>query len=264
MDINKISSSRISNLQPINEGISNGSHLSFSENEYNMAKDNFALFAPCISLNDKNILDAGCGMGGKTVYYAENGSNSVMGLDRDANHIRYAKEFALKREVSNVEFLKGNLISLPFESNWFDIIFLNDVVEHIRRPILINALAECKRVVKADGKICLEFPPWTSPYAAHLNEYIKIPWCQFVFSSDSLIRMTKKKKPQPRYGQLSVIERFQELNHITIEEFKSVINELDLKVINFELHMINNIKNLRSIPFFNKFLTTRVVAVLSK
>lgn len=237
---------------------------SYSEAGYRGAKSNLALHAPYINLKDKMVLDAGCGLGGKTVFYAENGCKLIIGIDMDENHIKYANEFAKKKGVLNAKFRVGSLDALPFESNKFDIIFLNDVVEHIRKPILISALAECKRVIKANGRICLEFPPWTSSDAAHLYDYIHIPWCQVFFSSETLINVTRRMKPKPRYGKLSYIEHFQELNHITIQEFKDIIRKLDFKVINFELHIIKNIRILKYISFFNKYLTSRVVAVLSK
>ena len=240
------------------------SSQSYSVSEYDRAKDTLALHAPYINLKDQIVLDAGCGLGGKTVFYAENGCNSIIGIDIDENHIKYASQFAKKKGVLNAEFIIGSLYTLPFKSNKFDIIFLNDVVEHIRRPILISALEECKRVIRVNGRICLEFPPWTSPYAAHLYDYIYIPWCQLLFSSVTLINVIKRMKPKPRYGKLSFIEHFQELNHITIKEFKDIIGKLDFKVINFELHMIKNIKILRYIPFLNKYLITHVIAVLSK
>ncbi len=236
--------------------------LSYPEMEYNWGKKKMAFYTPYIDLKDKIILDAGCGLGGKTVLYAENGCKSIIGIDMDENHINYAREFSIKKGVFNAAFMTGNLSTLPFKSNTFDIIFLNDVVEHLRRPILINALAECKRVIKVDGKICLEFPPWTSPFAAHLN--IKVPWCHLFFPQETLINLTRRMNPKPRLGKLSVIEHFLELNHITIEEFKDIIKKLDFKVINHELVMLNNIKTFTYVPFYNKFLTSRVVAVLSK
>ncbi|MFA5771356.1 MAG: methyltransferase domain-containing protein [Thermoplasmata archaeon] len=236
----------------------------YSEAEHSWAKDGLALYAPYIDLKDKMVLDAGCGLGGKTIFYAENGCKLITGIDIDEEHIKYAKEFAEKKGVSNAEFRVGSLDMLPFESDKFDIIFMNDVIEHIKRPILPKVLEECKRVIKENGRICLEFPPWTDAYAAHLYDYIYIPWCQLLFSSETLIRVIKRMDPQPRHGKLSVIEHFQELNRISIEEFEDIVKMRDFKVVSFERRTIKNIKFLRHIPFFNKYLITRVVAVLSK
>lgn len=254
----------LNNFFPKGKAEGRESPQSYSQAEYGWAKHSLELHAPYINLKDKIVLDAGCGLGGKTVFYAENGCKSIIGIDIDENHIKYANEFAKKKGVFNAEFMVGSLDALPFEANKFDIIFLDDVVEHLRRSILISALEECKRVIEVNGGICLEFPPWTSPYAAHLYDYIHIPWCQLAFSSETLINVTKRMKPKPRHGKLSLIEHFQELNHITVKEFKHIIRKLDFKVINCEVHMIYDTKILRCVPFFNKYLIDRVVAVLTK
>ena len=96
----------------------------------------------------------------------------------------------------------------------------------------MNALKECKRVIKPNGRICLEFPPWTSWDASHLYDYIYIPWCQLVFSTETMVNVIKTMNPKPRYGKLSVVEHFLELNRLTITEFKGIILELNFKVIN--------------------------------
>ena len=254
----------LSNLLPHHQKAGRESPDAYSEAEYSGAKDSLALYARHIDLKDKVVLDAGCGLGGKTVYYAEQGCRSIVGIDMDDNHIRYAEAFAAKKATANAEFKRGMLNELPFESDTFDIIILNDVVEHIDREILAKALTECKRVVKAGGRICMEFPPWQSHDAAHLDDYIHIPWMQVLFSSETLINVTKRMNPKPRHGKLSVIKHFEQLNRITTKEFKRIIRDLDFKVINLRHRMIKGIMCLRYVPFLNKYLTVRVIAVLSK
>lgn len=238
------------------------SNSSYSEKEYDWGKEKLAYYTPYIDLKDKTVLDAGCGLGGKTVLYAEMGCKAIFGIDMDENHINYAKDFSDENDISNSDFMVGNLSTLPFESDTFDIIFLNDVVEHIRKPLLIKTLSECKRVVKTNGQICLEFPPWTSPFAAHLN--IIVPWSHLYLSEDTLIQLARRNESGSRLGKLSNIEHFLELNHITIKEFKEIIKKLDFKIINYEEIMLKNLKLLNYIPYYDKYLTSRVVAVLSK
>ena len=214
----------------------------YAESQYNRAYSSLALYESHIELEDKDILDAGCSLGGKTVYYAEHGCKSITGVDRDDVYIKHAKQFAKKKGMLNIQFKIAELNKLPFESDSFDLIFLNDVVEHIRRPVLIEALKECKRVVKPNGRICLEFPPWTSWDAAHLYDYIYIPWCQLFFSDETLINVLGRMDLKPRFGRLSTTQFFQELNRITIAEFWDIISRLDLKVINSDRRMIKKNK----------------------
>lgn len=237
---------------------------SYSEAQYAWAIEGLSYFGDYLEFKDKEILDAGCGYGGKTIFYGEQCSKHVIGVDIDEKHIKYAKEYARKKAFLNVEFKVANLANLSFESDEFDIILLNDVVEHISRPILVDVLKECKRVLKKEGRIFIEFPPWTSAFAAHLYDYIHIPWCQFIFSSETLSNVTRKLQCHENFGTLTIVENFQQLNHITMNEFKEIIRNLDFKVVHSKMTMLRKIHWFRYLPFFNKFLASRFVAILSK
>lgn len=191
-------------------------------------------------------------LGGKTVYYSENGCKSIIGIDIDETRIKYSNQFAKRKETSNVQFKTADVSALPFDSNRFDVIFLNDVVEHISRSALMSALKECKRVIKPNGRICLEFPPWTSWDASHLYDTIYIPWCQLIFSTETLVSVIKTMNPKPGFSKLSVIDHFLELNRLTIPEFKDIIQELNFKVINTYQLMIKSKKVLKHLPIINK------------
>jgi ubiquinone/menaquinone biosynthesis C-methylase UbiE len=242
-----------------------GSAIDYSEAQYGWAKIGFDNYGSLVDLKDKEVLDAGCSLGGKTIFYSEQGCKSIIGLDIDEKRIGLAKEFAAKKNSTNTRFMVGSIAEMPFEDNTFDYIFMNDVVEHIARPILIDALKECKRVIKPGGKICLEFPPWTSFDASHLYDYIYTPWCQLFFSSKTLINVVNKLAPeQTTLGKLSIVEHFEELNRITIKEFKQMVNDIGFKVVLMKPNVIFGIAFFGYIPFFNKYLTKRYMAILSK
>jgi len=76
-------------------------------------------------LNDKLILDAGCGNGILTEYISSY-SGLTIGIDLSDSVF-----FAEKNRISkNVCFIKGNLQSLPFADGIFDIIVSNGVIHH--------------------------------------------------------------------------------------------------------------------------------------
>jgi ubiquinone/menaquinone biosynthesis C-methylase UbiE len=241
------------------------SSKSYYNAQYGWAQTSFSLHSKYLELEGKTVLDAGCGMGGKTAFYAEKGCKSIVGIDINEVSIEAARKYVKEKGLHNVEFVLGSLAEMPFEPDTFDIVIMNDSIEHITRPILLKALQECKRVLKPGGRICLEFPPWTSFDASHLYDYISIPWCQLLFSTKTLLNVMRGMKPNQEVVTItSLIEQYEELNRVTIKEFKGYIRQLGFNVISFELNMLLNMKWVRYIPFIRKYWTRRVVAVLSK
>lgn len=218
-----------------------------------------------LDFKDKLVLDAGCGLGGKSVYYAQKeGCRHVYGVDMDTRHIELANEFSAEKGVTNTTYQLESLDNMSFASNTFDLIFLNGVLEHIVRDRLAPALAELKRVLKPGGRILLEFPPWSSPWAAHLYEVIFIPWCHYIFSDETLIGATRRLGEPERDGDLTTTEHFLELNRCTIDEFRQMVTDLNYDIVDIDLIVLRNKQFLKSIPYFNKFFISSVHAVLSK
>jgi len=242
-----------------------GSPGTYSQAQYAWAEKNFRLFAPSIDLKDKVVLDAGCGPGGKTVFYAKKGCRSIVGVDLDPVRIAHASKFLSEHPADNVSFKVGDLSKLDFAKDSFDIIFLNDVFEHIERPLLEQVLCELKRVLKPGGRICLEFPPWTSFDAGHLYDHIHIPWCQLIFSERTLVNVLGHMNAKgPMIGSSSVIEHFLELNRITVPEARSLFERLAFDIRVFRYERIKGITFFAWWPWIDARLTRRVVAVLGK
>ena len=57
---------------------------------------------------------------------------------------------------------------------------MNDAMEHVDEPEKV--LDECYRILKKDGKVYLNFPPYNHPYGAHLSDAIGMPWVHVFFS----------------------------------------------------------------------------------
>lgn len=237
--------------------------MEYAAAQYQWAKTSLSYFKNQIELSDKVVLDAGCSSGGKTVYYSELGVKSIVGIDLDTKRIELAKQYANKKN-KEIEFKIASIAEMPLDDDTFDIVFLNDVVEHIDRNILLNALKESKRVIKKGGKICVEFPPWQSHDASHLYDYIQIPWCHLIFSDESLIQVVQSMKPVKVHGQLDSIEHFRELNRITIPEFDELVKKAGLIIEHRKRRLIKGINSLKIVPFINKYLTTRAIYILTK
>lgn len=97
----------------------------------------------------KNILDIGSGEGGTSSVLSEN--NFVVSVDLSFLRLqRQRANFRIKNSVNS------NALLLPFSDSSFDIIILQDVIEHLSD--IENLLTEIKRVLKPNGTIYLSTP----------------------------------------------------------------------------------------------------------
>jgi SAM-dependent methyltransferase len=117
------------------------------------------------------VLDAGCGGGGVAVSFAEE-SQFAVGLDLVDRFKDAGERLAKEREIGNVSFVRGDGLSLPFESDSFDLVLSHSVIEHVDSPE--DYLRECFRVLQPKGVLYLSTPPYYSSAGSHLAR-LKIP-----------------------------------------------------------------------------------------
>ncbi|HZL86016.1 MAG TPA: class I SAM-dependent methyltransferase [Candidatus Krumholzibacteria bacterium] len=153
----------------------------YSEWEYRVGREIFQRHFAGASLADRRILDVGCGLGGKTVWYAESGASHVVGLDLDAQHAAQSRKFAAARgQSARIDVLRADAMRLPFAAGRFDVVTANDSLEHFADPAA--ALRELGRVLRPGGRLYLYFTPFKSPLGSHLYDHVKIPWSQLLLS----------------------------------------------------------------------------------
>jgi len=100
--------------------------------------------------SDSRILDVGCAMGSFLEYLHKQGLNKLYGIDIIENYVSYAK----KKGDHNIKL--GSAESIPFDDNSFDLLALDQVMEHLVEPI--QALKEAKRVLIDGGLLCIGVP----------------------------------------------------------------------------------------------------------
>jgi ubiquinone/menaquinone biosynthesis C-methylase UbiE len=96
------------------------------------------------------VLDSGCGPGLVSCYLSSL-ANEVIGLDLTPAMIQLAKETASKRSITNVNFIVGNMLELPFANDHFDISVSRYAFHHLENPQI--AFAEMLRVTKPGGRV---------------------------------------------------------------------------------------------------------------
>lgn len=105
----------------------------------------------CGDLEDKKILNIGCYNGWFERYAIENGCTEITGIDTNENNLLNAKSQVRKK---NVKFLKVSALDLAqFEANYFDLITMFDVLEHLPRNTEERCLSRVRRVLKKNGDL---------------------------------------------------------------------------------------------------------------
>ena len=96
------------------------------------------------------LLDVGCGVGTISLELQSRGFE-VYGIDFSYVAIEKAKEKGINAIPCDVD-AEG----IPFEDNYFDVVWAGDVVEHVFDPIFL--LEEISRVLKPTGKALISTP----------------------------------------------------------------------------------------------------------
>lgn len=100
--------------------------------------------------SDSKVLDAGCAMGGFLDYLHKHGLNNLYGIDIIEDYVSYAK----KKGDYNIRL--GSAESIPFDDNSFDLLVIDQVMEHLVEPV--RAFREAKRVLVDGGLFCIGIP----------------------------------------------------------------------------------------------------------
>ena len=97
-----------------------------------------------------DVADIGCGEGYLTLEAAR-WARSVIGIDRSDSVLARAKELAARRQVTNVQWKKGDLERLPLRDASVDVALLSQALHHAAEPE--RAVAEAVRILRPGGSL---------------------------------------------------------------------------------------------------------------
>ncbi|MEP7103931.1 MAG: class I SAM-dependent methyltransferase [Candidatus Dojkabacteria bacterium] len=129
-----------------------------------------------VDFSNKKVLDMGCGEGVWLEEFAKlSGFDNVYGSEYDNDQVVKLKEDLGKRKRENGDRQPSvvnpkNIVNCPgenlvFEDDFFDIVFHNEVLEHVQ--VDLKTLQECFRVLKKGGLMVFFTPNRLWPFEQH-------------------------------------------------------------------------------------------------
>jgi SAM-dependent methyltransferase len=106
-------------------------------------------------IEDKTILDLGCGFGWFEPNAIRRGCKRIVGIEPTSSDLETARKYV---KDARATFTVGNAISIPFECSTFDTVVSWEVLEHIPRDSEDKMFREIQRVLKKGGAFYLSTP----------------------------------------------------------------------------------------------------------
>lgn len=263
-------------VHPFN--LQNDKQLTYAQWQYEKGRDTIALFldkyTPEEMFAGKRVLDMGCGAAGKSLYYASLGADFVTGVDIVSHYETEACALADNLGLADkFRFVCASACDLPFEDGSFDVIIMNDFVEHVSDPE--GALREAMRLLAPSGRIYINFPPYYHPYGAHLSDAVNMPWIHLLFSEKALVAAYKElikglPDEQERLSlRIHTNERGEEyfgyINKMKLKRFKGILRKLDLHPVYYrEVPLRPYFAGLAKMPGLKEIFVKMAVCALEK
>lgn len=147
---------------------------------------------------NKNVLSLGCGTGGELSVLLSKGAN-IYGVDPDEKAIEITKEKLINFNINTDNIVLGSSEKIPFNSNFFDFIICNTVLEHVNNVEL--SISEIVRTLKIDGKCLIITPDYRQLWEPHY----KLPLPIFLPKIFNLLLLLILRRPIHFYKSINFV-----------------------------------------------------------
>lgn len=159
-------------------------------------------------VQNKIVLDIGCGVGAGSKYWVTKGAKKLIGLDISEEAVKDAQTW--NKDVSEMGFILADAQALPFRSDSFDIVISLETIEHLKDAE--RFLLECNRVTKKGGIFICSTPNKraTTPlfkrpgnpyhvkefYPQEFYDFVRSYFTDVAFYGQHMLNLKNRIKPQ--------------------------------------------------------------------
>lgn len=196
------------------------------------------MFKDAVRENSLNILDIGCGTGILGAYFKKNQNCNVTGIEINQKAFE-----AAKLNLDNV--IKGNIetLDLTLNENYFDVIIMGDVLEHLVNPI--TTILKITPLLKKEGRILI-----TVPNVRNWNVLIKL-----IFQ-DSW-----------EYADWGILD-YTHMRFFTLKSAKSILKKNNIKIESaqriIQKPSKSHVFNIFTLGIFEGFLASHIFLTLKR
>jgi SAM-dependent methyltransferase len=197
------------------------------------------------AIQDKVVIDFGCGRGDDAIEMLRHGARKVIGVDIQE---RFLQEARMKARTAGIS---GSYEFAQSPSEPADVIVALDSFEHFDNPGEI--LQIMSGMLKPDGRVIASFgPTWFHPFGGHL--FSVFPWSHLLFTEKAQLRWRSTFKTD---GATRFHEVEGGLNQMTLRRFKRLVAQSDFEFEEFEAVPIRKLKWFAN-PLTREFTTAIV------
>jgi 2-polyprenyl-3-methyl-5-hydroxy-6-metoxy-1,4-benzoquinol methylase len=201
-------------------------------------------------IQNKTVIDFGCGTGAEAVEMAQRGARRVVGLDIRDEWLVAARARAAAAGVADRCVFK----TAPDEPA--DIVVSLDSFEHFEDPGAILEIMD--RYLTPQGKVIASFGPlWYHPAGGHL--FSVFPWAHLLFTEKALLSWRKTFRPTQSARTITECG----LNKMTLRRFQRIVADSPFYFEHYEARPIRGHRIL-SAPIVREFGTSVVSCRLAK
>lgn len=167
----------------------------YVQHQYETSARILAMY-PAFDVRDKDVLELGCGLGGRAAYIASLGARRVLGVDVNREEVASGRRICADHYPELGDRLAFEAVDE--EQTWgegaFDVIVLIDAIEHVMSPVsIVRRAFECLR---PGGILYFSSIGWFSAYGSHTGLF---PYVNVLFSDLSILNAVRWHARQSWY-----------------------------------------------------------------
>jgi 2-polyprenyl-3-methyl-5-hydroxy-6-metoxy-1,4-benzoquinol methylase len=196
------------------------------------------------------VLEVGCSSGHITEYLNEQSSvKEIYAFDVDKDFVDITRikidELNLQKVVSIKHLTNQSSLSLPYKTNWFDIVIVLAVVEHLPYENRFNYIDEYYRVMKTNGIIGF----WDTPnrYFPYESHSIGLPFLQILPPQIAYIYSKLFRKKARKVGFPEFVRAGTGWRNSSYYELLPKTNMIDIQDVSCEFGYKSNNKIVRMV-----------------